>query len=155
MLKLRDLWARMARGTVGFCGKAYHQERPTVRQLVMEASADVVRLGSLTETFGVASRAVLRVERDGHVVAELLLLRRGMHVAALVNRCPHLGRRLDDGRLRGGVLVCNGHGGCFELRTGRAVGHTALRLGLSAPARVLTTRYDGSSLAIDIAGLSP
>lgn len=111
------------------------------RRLVAEPSGTVLCVGSLAEVFGPGDRAVLLVEwasaerdsagRDGAERAgadpeELLLLRLRHGVFALVNRCPHLGRRLDDGRVRGHSLQCRGHGRSYSLRTGRSAGTLAL-----------------------------
>jgi nitrite reductase/ring-hydroxylating ferredoxin subunit len=81
--------------------------------------------GSLAEIFGTGDRAVARVERDGAEAEELLLIRVRHGLFAIVNRCPHLGRRLDDGRVHGHVLQCHGHGRSYSLRTGRSAGTLA------------------------------
>lgn len=115
-----------------------HEEEPQEpRRLVLEAGGPATRsmggtanntgtcAGSLAEVFGVGDRAVLRVERDGTEIEELLVLRLRHGVFALVNRCPHLGRPLDDGRIRGHSLQCRGHGRSYSLRTGRSAGTLA------------------------------
>jgi nitrite reductase/ring-hydroxylating ferredoxin subunit len=55
----------------------------------------------------------------------LILLRRGEHVSAWLNICPHAGRRLDwsPGKflLSKGMLVCAAHGACFGVDTGECV----------------------------------
>ena len=55
----------------------------------------------------------------------LVLLRRGDHVRAWLNICPHAGRRLDwaPGRflLSKGQLVCAAHGATFETDAGLCV----------------------------------
>jgi nitrite reductase (NADH) small subunit len=40
-------------------------------------------------------------------------------VFATVNRCPHLGRVLDDAPVHGHTLTCPGHSRSFDLRTGK------------------------------------
>ena len=104
------------------------------------------------ELFGGANRVVLRVERDGILVEELLLLRVRRSVVAVVNRCPHLGRPLEDARVRGGALRCRGHGRSYSLRTGRVVGT------LSAVSPPRLTRVpawtDGGQLLLDLTALT-
>jgi nitrite reductase/ring-hydroxylating ferredoxin subunit len=104
------------------------------------------------DVFGGANRVVLRVERDGILVDELLLLRVRRSVVAVVNRCPHLGRRLDDARARGGALRCRGHGRTYSLRTGRAVG----TLSAVAPARLtrVPAWTESGQLLLDLSALS-
>lgn len=93
--------------------------------LVLQAGGTQTCAGSLAEVFGTGDRAVARVERDGAEAEELLLLRLRHGIFALVNRCPHLGRSLDDGRVHGHVLQCRGHGRSYSLRTGRSAGTLA------------------------------
>lgn len=121
---------------------AGHNGPPEVRTLTAQASGNVVVAGALSEVFGRADRAVVRVERDGKPIDELLLLRRGPRVVALVNRCPHLQRALDDARVHGRTLVCPGHGRRYSLQ------------GASPALRILPTRSDGTMLLIDISELS-
>ena len=53
----------------------------------------------------------------------LILLRKGEHVYAYHNECPHAGRRLDwaPGRflIDGGFLICAAHGAMFGIESGR------------------------------------
>lgn len=91
----------------------------------VEPGAAATRVGSLAEIFGLGDRAVLVVERAGAEPTELLLLRLRHGLFALVNRCPHLGRPLDDGRVRGHLLQCRGHGRSYSLSTGRSAGTLA------------------------------
>ena len=94
---------------------------------MIQADGDVLCAGALADVFGDADRAVVCLERDGIPVEELLVLRMHNRVYALVNRCPHLDRRLDDGRMHGSVLTCPGHGRSYNLRTGRGAGRLARR----------------------------
>jgi 3-phenylpropionate/trans-cinnamate dioxygenase ferredoxin subunit len=70
----------------------------------------VIALFALPESRGVA------VELHGRAIA---LWRTGDEVFALDNLCPHFGSRLEDGRVKDGVLACPLHGARFELATGR------------------------------------
>jgi hypothetical protein len=53
-------WVRYARD---FRRSGNGASRPAIRRLVAEAQGDVVTIGPLSEIFGPASRAVLKVER--------------------------------------------------------------------------------------------
>ena len=128
-------------------------EGPEPRRLVVQASGNVVCAGGAVEVFGAGNRAVLRVERDGTFVEELLLLRMRRGVIAVVNRCPHMGRALDDGRLRAGVLRCRGHGRSYNLRTGRTAGN----LSFGGPPRLTKAAAwtEGGQVFVDIEGIAP
>jgi len=59
-------------------------------------------------------------------VVWLMLFRRGDHVLAFFNNCPHQGRALNLGPERflfdtHGQLVCPHHGACFDLQSGKCV----------------------------------
>ena len=56
--------------------------------------------------------------RIGHV----LLHRRGAHVFAWPDRCPHLNAPLSQGRLNEGVVTCPWHGWQLNLATGKVTG---------------------------------
>ena len=101
------------------------ESRGILHRLVVQASGGVVCAGEVTDVFGDGNRAVLSLERDGEPLEELLLLRLRHSLIAVVNRCPHMERPLDDARLRGHVLTCQGHGRSYSLRTGRAPGTLA------------------------------
>ena len=109
--------------------------------------------GGAVEVFGAGNRAVLRVERDGAFVEELLLLRMRRGVIAVVNRCPHMGRALEDARLRAGVLRCRGHGRSYSVRTGRAAG----TLSIGGPPRLARAAAwtEGGQVFVDIGGIAP
>jgi nitrite reductase/ring-hydroxylating ferredoxin subunit len=136
--------------------RAGYKERPAVRIVASGESGTVIHVGALAEIFGQGDRAVLRLERDGRPTEELLLLRRGRRVFALVNRCPHMERPLDDARVAAGVLYCPGHGRSYSLRTGRAAGMLAGRGGPSAGTSALRTARawaEGTQLFLDIGEL--
>jgi nitrite reductase/ring-hydroxylating ferredoxin subunit len=122
-------------------------------QLVIEARGDVVRIGSSGEIFGPAQRAVLRIERDRHLLGDVLLLHQGTKIVAVVSSCPHLARTLDDATICGRWLVCAGHGGQFSLRTGRPSSATARRLAVASALLILPTRSDDTAIDIDISEL--
>lgn len=128
------------------------EDRPESRRLVVQLVGGVTSVGGVGEVFGGANRVVLRVERDGILVEELLLLRVRRSVVAVVNRCPHLGRALDDARVRGGALRCRGHGRSYSLRTGRAVG----TISAAGPARLrrVPAWTDGGQLLLDLTSLT-
>ena len=56
---------------------------------------------------------------DGSAEEILVLLDGKGRVFATVNRCPHLGRLLDNAPVHGHTLTCPGHGRSFDVRTGR------------------------------------
>lgn len=49
---------------------------------------------------------------------EVGLFRVDGEIHAMENRCPHAGDPLSEGELRGGIIVCPGHGWDFDVRTG-------------------------------------
>jgi toluene monooxygenase system ferredoxin subunit len=49
----------------------------------------------------------------------VVLMRTGDTVVALEDRCAHLGVRLSEGRLEGGVLTCKAHEWQYDAATGR------------------------------------
>jgi nitrite reductase/ring-hydroxylating ferredoxin subunit len=92
--------------------------------VVADPDARVVAVGPVLKLFGSADRVVVRLTRPGAALEpeELLILRTRHGVFAMVNRCPHLGRRLDDGELSGHTIRCAGHGRRFDVASGRALG---------------------------------
>lgn len=88
----------------------------------VSASESVVRVGGVADVLGAADRVVVCLERDGASTEEILVLRLRHGLYAVVNRCPHLGRALEDGRVSGHNLQCRGHGRSYNLRSGRAAG---------------------------------
>jgi nitrite reductase/ring-hydroxylating ferredoxin subunit len=68
---------------------------------------------------------VVRSETDFY--ASLIVTRRGDHIAAFRNKCPHAGYPLQraDGRIvvqEGRYMVCGGHGASFTLDDGACAG---------------------------------
>ncbi|HKY92277.1 MAG TPA: Rieske (2Fe-2S) protein [Nevskiaceae bacterium] len=57
---------------------------------------------------------------------EVLLVRLGNDVVAVLNRCTHLGHALERGRVMAGQITCPLHGACFDLRTGAALSGPAV-----------------------------
>jgi nitrite reductase/ring-hydroxylating ferredoxin subunit len=91
-------------------------------QLVVSqrVGSPIVQLGQTGELFGDGDRAIVTVIRTDGSAEELLVLRdRRGRVFAAVNRCPHLGRILDNAPVHGHTLTCPGHSRSFDLRTGR------------------------------------
>lgn len=134
-----------------------HEQEPQephklVLDLTSGAGAAVTCVGSVADIFGLGDRAVLRVERDGAEVEELLLLRLRHGLFALVNRCPHAGRALDDGRVHGHVLQCRGHGRSYSLRTGRSAGTMAW--GGPPKLRRVPAWATGGELYLDLSSLA-
>jgi nitrite reductase/ring-hydroxylating ferredoxin subunit len=120
------------------------------RRIVVRASESVVRVGEVTEVFGATDRVVVCLERNGADLEELLVLRLRHGIYAMVNRCPHLERALDDGRVYGHILTCPGHGRSYNVRSGRAAG-TLPGSGRSLLRRVRAWTDDGQ-LFLDITG---
>jgi nitrite reductase/ring-hydroxylating ferredoxin subunit len=120
--------------------------------LVIHASANVVRAGSLADVFGGGDRAVLCVQREGTEAEELLVLRLRHGVFAVVNRCPHLGRSLQDARVHGHVLQCRGHSRSYNLRSGRPAG----TLAMGGPPRLRRARawIEDGQLYLDLTPLT-
>jgi nitrite reductase/ring-hydroxylating ferredoxin subunit len=133
------------------CAEGEPESKP--HRLTIQAGGDVVRAGALAGVFGGGRRAVLRVERDGILVEELLLLRVRHRIVAVVNKCPHLGRSLDDARLRGRVLTCRGHGRSYSVRAGRAVGTP--RLGGPPRLRRAAAWTEDDQVFVDLGGVEP
>ena len=111
--------------------------------------SQVIALGSIDQVFAGHDRAVLSV-LDGDDLLGTVLLIRGRHgdVFGMLNRCPHRLRGLADGRVRGRVVICPGHGFGFNMCTGVPVG--AARNGVLRLRLVRTHVDDGQvSVAID------
>jgi nitrite reductase/ring-hydroxylating ferredoxin subunit len=108
-------------------------------------------VGTLADVFAEADRAVVCLERDGSPIEELLVLRTHNRLYALVNRCPHLERQLDDARVHGNVLTCRGHDKSYNLRSGRMTG----RLSRGGPVVLRSVRAwdEDGQLFLDITAL--
>lgn len=93
---------------------------PDHRVVAQRTGSPIVQLGQTGELFGDGARAIVTVIRVDGSAEEILVFRdRRGRVFATVNRCPHLGRLLDDAPVHGRTLTCPGHGRSFDLRTGR------------------------------------
>ncbi len=88
---------------------------------MIQADTDVLCAGTVADVFVGGSRAVLSLWRDGAPAAEILVIRGRRHLYAVINRCPHMDRALDDAKVRGRVITCRGHGRSYSLRSGRRV----------------------------------
>ncbi len=49
----------------------------------------------------------------------LVVLRVGAEVYAIANQCPHAGRPLEEGEVRGLTITCPYHGYLYHLKTGK------------------------------------
>jgi 3-phenylpropionate/trans-cinnamate dioxygenase ferredoxin component len=81
--------------------------------------------------------------RDNRLVVDLngtsvLVVRTGRALAAVENECPHLGQRLSDGQVSGGVIRCAAHGYRWDLATGQSV--QGLRVQRRRPLRAVPVR---------------
>ncbi len=83
----------------------------------LPAEPEFVAVASLAELPDGAMKRVT-APRLGHV----LLHRRGTHVFAWPDRCPHLNAPLSQGRLNEGVVTCPWHGWQINLTTGKVAG---------------------------------
>ena len=90
------------------------------------------------ELAALADGGVRALAIGGH---ELLLARGDGTVTCFDNACAHLGFRLDDGEVRGGVLTCRHHGFTYRLATGECL--TAPSVALAPyPARIVGARVE-------------
>ena len=86
--------------------------------------ADVAGVGEVPD------REPMRVEAHGYPIA---LFRLGEDTfSALWSRCPHAGGPLDDGYVKGDVVVCPWHASMFRITTGER---------LEGPSRVNATVF--------------
>ena len=85
----------------------------------------------------------LVVELDG---ISILVVRTRHSVVAVENECPHLGRRLSDGRVGGRVIQCPAHGSRWDLPTGRSV--PGLRGPRRRPLRTVPARLAGDRILL-------
>ena len=75
---------------------------------------------------------------------EIGLYLAGDSVIALENLCPHAGYPLHEGWYDGRVVVCNGHGWEYDIRTGLQTGVTA-----DEPLRRYAVRIEGDEVWVD------
>lgn len=88
-----------------------------------------------------AQRQLLR-SIDG---LDILLCRYGTEIAALHNRCSHLGKPLQGGRVMGGQITCPFHSACFDLKTGAAISGPAVY-----GVHVFPLRVEGGQILVNL-----
>lgn len=104
----------------------------------------LVPLGALNE---------LRRTKRSVVVAdgrELLVLCVRRRFTVIENRCPHLGRPLDDARIVGKTLVCSGHSYKYALDDGAAIPGWRCPSGGAGSLTLLPTLAEGGVLYAEI-----
>jgi nitrite reductase/ring-hydroxylating ferredoxin subunit len=104
-----------------------------------EADARWVDVGGLADL----RHNRLVVEANGMSV---LVVRVGRTLAAVENECPHLGQRLSDGQVRGGLIRCAAHGYRWDLATGQSV--QGLRVPRRRPLRAVPLRLAGDRIML-------
>jgi naphthalene 1,2-dioxygenase system ferredoxin subunit len=82
-------------------------ESKTPRWTEIMPAADLERGGMLGLEIGARTIAIYHLEDDSFHATD--------------NICTHAFAHLSDGWLEGGVVECPLHGGCFDVRTGKAV----------------------------------
>jgi toluene monooxygenase system ferredoxin subunit len=89
-------------------------------------------------------------EMRGVVVDDtpVLLVRVNGRLCAYLNRCPHLGARLSEGRLNGSVLTCRAHHWQYDILTGQGINPASAQL----VKLVIETRGDG--VFVDVQGVN-
>ena len=65
---------------------------------------------------------------------------------AILNSCPHAGMPLDNGDLRGNVIVCPFHGYSFDIRDGRNIDAPEHE----PPVRTFPVQVEGGTIQIDV-----
>jgi nitrite reductase/ring-hydroxylating ferredoxin subunit len=105
----------------------------------MNDSAALCRLDDIPDGDAIAAKV-----DDATGGFELILLRRGEHVFAYHNECPHAGRNLDyaPGRflVRDNRLICAAHGATFAVDSGACLGGPC-RSGLAGMPVVVVDGY--------------
>jgi 3-phenylpropionate/trans-cinnamate dioxygenase ferredoxin subunit len=77
--------------------------------------SSLVEVGKTTE---LKDGTMKEVSIEGHNI--LIAKVRDKYYAA-DNRCPHMGRKLSQGKLEGTVVTCPGHSSQFDLKDGKVV----------------------------------
>ena len=115
---------------------------PAASQRAREGTR-LVPLGSAAE---LAERGRTVVAGDG---IDFLVLFNRRSFSVLINRCPHAGTRLDDARIRRGVLTCPMHGLRFQTSDGSPVASPGCRIHPRGPLAVFATEIvDGQLYAV-------
>jgi nitrite reductase/ring-hydroxylating ferredoxin subunit len=119
--------------------------------VVAVSCGEVYDIGSMSELFRDSDRVVARLGSSAAPASEEVLLVKTRHgVFGVVNQCPHLHRRLDDGHVSGRSIECPGHGYRYDLRSGSAGGSA----GWYPPAlHTVPASVVGGRLFVDAAGL--
>ena len=76
---------------------------------------------------------------------EILVIRAQGRLFAIDALCSHGLAYLEEGSLEGCNIVCPLHGGCFDIRTGAATKHPAVK-----PIAVYPVREDGEAIFIEV-----
>lgn len=116
-------------------------------------SAPAAGLGGSVRFVPVAKLAEL--PRGGKIVRDvdsqnILLCNVGGHIHAVENRCSHMAKPLDAGRLMGALISCPFHSAQFDVRTGAACGFPAVH-----PLRRFEVRVDGDDIAVSNEPIQP
>lgn len=93
----------------------------------------------MSQWIRVAALADLPVGRPWLVAlddCDVALYRVGDEVYATDDLCSHAEASLSEGTLEGHIVKCPRHGGCFDIRTGRAVRMPAVTPIASYPVRI-------------------
>lgn len=79
------------------------------------------------------------------VRAGLVVARDGGVLFAFRNECPHAGKPMEDGEVRGGCLVCPWHQYRYSLKTGRNADDSD-----EQPARTYPVREEGGQAQVEL-----
>lgn len=93
----------------------------------------------------VARSEIRNGEHRRYVVGgqQILLIGAGGKVFALANRCPHMTKPLEGGRVTGATFTCPFHGAQFDLETGRSCGFPKTK-----PAQTFEVRIDNGEIFV-------
>lgn len=82
---------------------------------------------------------------------KVLLVKTNGSIYAVDNKCPHIGKPLDRGKLDGCVLECAFHHARFDLRTGNNVGDAKiffLKMRCK-PAKTYAVKVEGNDILVE------
>ena len=77
----------------------------------------------------------------------LVVLRQGDDLYAIANQCPHAGRPLEDGEVRGLTITCPYHGYAYNLRNGHNLDYPDIE----PPVPTFPARLSDGKVQVDIA----
>lgn len=80
----------------------------------------------------------------------LVVLRVGDEIYAIANQCPHAGRPLEEGEVRGKTITCPYHGYAYNLRTGANLDHPEFE----PPVPTYKTRVEGGKVQVAVGNAS-